>query len=276
VDAPPRTRINDSLFESVSLDEAELAAELSEYDSGGLPPLGGLSGDEGGAKQRRCELVPIDHGGCLPSKPVVMWYNWCWLSWPQLRTRPEKDLKEYIAALDPVEEARVLADFGVSPSAARASRCATLLIQRAVGAGLTLHDCALMLSRAEEEAPSELERLCERANTLVNNALLNPRNKQASLVSPRPARRAERDTEVGAPTPEEPTAETAQATTSRSAHKPILRRVSSEVVLSTSPPNDASAELKLNTPALENAFFLYFKRLLDEAVARKLARISPP
>lgn len=57
-------------------------------------------------KARRCELVPIDHGGCLPSTPAVAWYNWCWLSWPQLSTTPDAETKAYIARLDPAAEVR--------------------------------------------------------------------------------------------------------------------------------------------------------------------------
>lgn len=129
----------------------------------------------GSSKVRPCELIPIDHGGCLPSTPAIMWYNWCWLSWPQLDTPPDDETQQYIASLNPAAEAKLLAEYGIAPSAIRASRCATLLVQRSVAAGLTLHDAALMLCRPDDEVPSELERIISQAERLVVLALNNPR-----------------------------------------------------------------------------------------------------
>jgi len=126
-------------------------------------------------KARPCELVPIDHGGCLPTSPSIVWYNWCWLSWPQMKTPPDEETRRYIQSLNPEADAKVMAEYGIAPSAIRASRCATLLIQRSVAAGLTLHDAAVMLCRPDDDAPSELERLILQAERLVVLALNNPR-----------------------------------------------------------------------------------------------------
>jgi hypothetical protein len=145
----------------------------SPESDGATPPF--LSQPGASSKVRPCELIPIDHGGCLPSSPAIMWYNWCWLSWPQLDTPPDEETRAYIASLDPAAEAKLLAEYGIAPSAIRASRCATLLVQRSVAAGLTLHDAALMLCRPDEEVPSELERIISQAERLVVLALNNPR-----------------------------------------------------------------------------------------------------
>ena len=31
------------------------------------------------------ELIPIDHGYCLPDRLEIGWCDWCWLDWPQLK-----------------------------------------------------------------------------------------------------------------------------------------------------------------------------------------------
>ena len=249
---------SDSLFESVSMDDAELAEVVaSNFWS------------ESAASARKYELIPIDHGGCLPSKPVVMWYNWCWLSWPQLKEPPTELLQSYIASLDPVADSRILTQYSISPSAARASRCATLLIQRGVASGLTLHDCALMICRADDDVPSELELLCERASKLVTNALQNPRNLEASLLSPPVTIRRSYELEEGPQTPEAKVLQPLLA--SPTPAKRILRRVSSDVCIASSPPEN---EPEFLSPMLEETFFSYFDRMLDEAVTRKLASIA--
>ena len=47
-----------------------------------------------------CELVPIDHGGCLPSLPEVNWFNWCWMEWPQMKVPLSASDAAYVASLD--------------------------------------------------------------------------------------------------------------------------------------------------------------------------------
>ena len=29
-------------------------------------------------------FIPIDHGYCLPDRPEINEYSWCWLYWPQV------------------------------------------------------------------------------------------------------------------------------------------------------------------------------------------------
>ncbi|EOD26361.1 hypothetical protein EMIHUDRAFT_450250 [Emiliania huxleyi CCMP1516] len=115
---------------------------------------------------RECELVPIDHGGCLPSSAAISWFDWCWLSWPQMSVPPDAETRAY---------AKLLAEYGVPPAAIRASCCATLLVQATVAAGLSLLDAALLLCRPDDDAPSELERLIAQAERLTAHALSKPR-----------------------------------------------------------------------------------------------------
>jgi len=98
------------------------------------------AGDEGEEEEERMsvdtpakamvQLIPIDHGGCLPTRPEVrkaarccpsiitptyfttvyhallcqvVWYNWCWLEWPQMKEPIDADTARYIASLDPAK-----------------------------------------------------------------------------------------------------------------------------------------------------------------------------
>ena len=126
------------------------------------------------------KLVPIDHGGCLPSRPEAVWYNWCWLSWPQMKVPLSAADVAYVASLDVAAEAKLLTELGVPPRPRRVCHCATMLLQRGVAAGLSLLEVASLMCREEEEVPSELERLWEQAERLAYSALHNHRLRGCS------------------------------------------------------------------------------------------------
>ena len=121
------------------------------------------------------KLVPIDHGGCLPLRPQVAWFGWCWLEWPQLSSPLSPELKAYVASLDVDAEARLFARHALPAAAARVSRCATRLLQLGVAAGLNLREVARLMCREDEERESELEKLWEHATRLALSMQRNPR-----------------------------------------------------------------------------------------------------
>lgn len=47
------------------------------------------------------ELIPVDHGYCLPDVVEIGWCDWCWLDWPQLKEPLDKETYDYVMALDP-------------------------------------------------------------------------------------------------------------------------------------------------------------------------------
>mmetsp|Transcript_26223 Transcript_26223/g.66558 ORF Transcript_26223/g.66558 Transcript_26223/m.66558 type:complete len:707 (+) Transcript_26223:65-2185(+) len=122
-----------------------------------------------------CELVPIDHGGCLPSLPEVNWFNWCWMEWPQMKVPLSASDAAYVASLDVKAEEKLLTELGVPARPRRALYCSTMLLQRGVAAGLSLLEVAKLMCRDEEETPSELERLWTQAERLAYSALHNHR-----------------------------------------------------------------------------------------------------
>merc|ERR1740117_1671512 len=127
-----------------------------------------------------CELVPIDHGGCLPSLPEVNWFNWCWLSWPQMKVPLSASDAAYVANLDVKAEEKLLTELGVPARPRRALYCSTMLLQRGVAAGLSLLEVASLMCRDEDEVPSELERLWTQAERLAYSALHNHRLRGCS------------------------------------------------------------------------------------------------
>lgn len=124
-------------------------------------------------------LVPIDHGGVLPTRPEVVWYNWCWLSWPQISEPLSHEALEYVARLDPVKDARHILDAGLPLACARICRCATRTLQAGVAAGLNLLEVSTMLARQQEELPSDVERLWAQADQLALSAFRNHRLRGA-------------------------------------------------------------------------------------------------
>ena len=120
-------------------------------------------------------LVPIDHGGALPSRPEVVWYNWCWISWPQIKAPLSARAKEYVRRLDPIADARAIVDAGLSPACARVCRCSTHVLQAGTAANLTLYEIATFVAREDEEIPSEFERLWGQAERLAYSAMRNHR-----------------------------------------------------------------------------------------------------
>lgn len=114
------------------------------------------------------ELVPIDHGLCLPESLDDPYFEW--LHWPQASV-PFSDAEiEYINKLDPFKDAELLRTQLPQLreySSIRILLLCTIFLKRAVNAGLCLADIGDMMTRefrGTEEEPSVLETLCIQAN----------------------------------------------------------------------------------------------------------------
>jgi len=76
------------------------------------------------------ELIPIDHGMCLPGSFSDISFEWRY--WPQSRLPFSEATAEYIAALDAERDLALLAAHGLAirPACARVLRVCTLLLQK--------------------------------------------------------------------------------------------------------------------------------------------------
>jgi len=117
------------------------------------------------------ELIPIDHGLCLPEWLDDPYFEW--LHWPQASI-PFSDVEiDYISNLDPFEDARLLRTQlpRLNESSIRVLVVCTIFLKRATAAGLCLGDIGEMMTRdchGGEETMNVLETICARAKDAVS------------------------------------------------------------------------------------------------------------
>lgn len=130
------------------------------------------------------DLVPIDHGLCLPEQLEDPYFEW--LHWPQSSLPFSSDELAYVASLDPFADAETLrAELpALKEPAIRILTLCTIFLKRAAAAGLCLADIGDMMTREfapqEDQGLSDLEELCKRA--LDDDSVLP--NRPPSLPCP--------------------------------------------------------------------------------------------
>ncbi|EEF38703.1 inositol or phosphatidylinositol kinase, putative [Ricinus communis] len=112
------------------------------------------------------ELVPIDHGLCLPEGLDNPYFEW--LHWPQASVPFSETESEYISNLDPFEDAEFLRNElpSLRESSIRVLVLCTIFLKQAATAGFCLADIGEMMTREPcggEENLSVLENLCAKA-----------------------------------------------------------------------------------------------------------------
>ncbi|KAK1386717.1 1-phosphatidylinositol 4-kinase [Heracleum sosnowskyi] len=112
------------------------------------------------------ELVPIDHGLCLPETLDDPYFEW--LHWPQASIPFSEHELEYISDLDPFKDAEILrtkVPF-MRESSLRVLVICTIFLKRATAAGFCLAEIGEMMTRefrGGKESTSVLENLCQTA-----------------------------------------------------------------------------------------------------------------
>lgn len=111
----------------------------------------------------KAELVPIDHGFCLPEALDDPYFEW--LHWPQASLPFTESEVEYISNLDPYRDAELLRTElpSLRESSIRVLVLCTTFLKQAAAYGLCLADIGEMMTRefqAGEENWSSLEKLC--------------------------------------------------------------------------------------------------------------------
>uniref|UniRef100_A0A0A8YPF9 1-phosphatidylinositol 4-kinase n=1 Tax=Arundo donax TaxID=35708 RepID=A0A0A8YPF9_ARUDO len=122
------------------------------------------------------ELIPIDHGLCLPECLEDPYFEW--IHWPQASVPFSEEELEYIAKLDPVKDAEMLRMElpMIREACLRVLVLSTIFLKEAAAFGLSLSEIGDMMSRqftAKEEEPSELELLCMEARKWVEERELS-------------------------------------------------------------------------------------------------------
>ncbi|WCJ35771.1 Phosphatidylinositol 4-kinase gamma 7 [Euphorbia peplus] len=126
------------------------------------------------------ELIPIDHGLCLPETLEDPYFEW--IHWPQASIPFSEDELEYIENLDPIRDCEMLRRElpMVREACLRVLVLCTIFLKEAARNGLCLAEIGEMMSRefrSGEEEPSELEVVCIEAKRLiVEMEALSPRS----------------------------------------------------------------------------------------------------
>lgn len=116
------------------------------------------------------ELIPIDHGLCLPENLEDPYFEW--IHWPQASIPFSDDELNYIARLDPMKDSDMLRMElpMIREACLRVLILCTVFLKEAAASGFCLAEIGEMMSReirGIEEEPSELEVICIEARNFV-------------------------------------------------------------------------------------------------------------
>ncbi|CAI9099426.1 OLC1v1036246C1 [Oldenlandia corymbosa var. corymbosa] len=122
------------------------------------------------------DLVPIDHGFCLPESLEDPYFEW--LHWPQALIPFSESEIEYISSLDPFKDAELLRVEVpcIRESSVRILILCTIFLKNATDSGMCLADIGEMMTRefnGGEENWSAFESLCMNAKTNIGSILNN-------------------------------------------------------------------------------------------------------
>lgn len=117
------------------------------------------------------ELVPIDHGLCLPESLEDPYFEW--IHWPQASIPFSEEELNYIYKLDPFRDSELLRMElpGIREACLRILILCTIFLKAAVADGLCLAEIGDMMSReckGHDEKPSELELICIEARKMLD------------------------------------------------------------------------------------------------------------
>ncbi|XP_047944966.1 phosphatidylinositol 4-kinase gamma 8-like [Salvia hispanica] len=127
---------------------------------------------------RPSELIPIDHGFCLPEALDDPYFEW--LHWPQASIPFSEAELDYITRLDPYKDAETLRSEvpSIGESSIRVLVLCTIFLKQAAAYGLCLAEIGEMMTRGfngRDENWSTLENLCINAKARLNKPLIDDR-----------------------------------------------------------------------------------------------------
>lgn len=113
------------------------------------------------------ELIPIDHGYCLPQSLSGLNDSWFeWLNWPQSKLPFSRDTKAYIGRLDAEHDISLLRQkFGdlIPVECYKVLHITTLWLKMGAKHNLSPYDLGSKMCRQQYDVPSELENICREA-----------------------------------------------------------------------------------------------------------------
>lgn len=124
------------------------------------------------------ELIPIDHGLCLPETLEDPYFEW--IHWPQASIPFTEDELQYIKNLNPDRDCEMLKSElpMIREACLRVLVLCTIFLKEAATFGLCLAEIGEMMSRefrSGDEEPSELEVVCMEARRVLADEVLSPK-----------------------------------------------------------------------------------------------------
>lgn len=146
--------------DGVEFDEVEFQDFLDQGDHDDIFFRGSSARDESVNKKisDTYDLIPIDHGYCLPTKLQIDEFDWAWYYTPHVAAPVEPEIKEYMESLDIDSLLSDLTEqIALPDDTIFLLRVTHQLLVEGIAAGLTLRDIASLIARVEEDTPSPLE-----------------------------------------------------------------------------------------------------------------------
>lgn len=110
------------------------------------------------------ELIPIDHGYCLPSKLLIEEFDWTWFYCSQVEEEIDPEIKQYMLSFD-IEDCmdRLTTQMKdtISPDTFFLLRLVHFLIVESIKLNLTLKQIAELIARVEDNVKSPMEKLIQ-------------------------------------------------------------------------------------------------------------------
>lgn len=124
----------------------------------------------------KVELIPIDHGFCLPESLEDPYFEW--VHWPQASIPFSEEELEYIDNLNPFRDSEMLKMElpMIHEACLRVFVVCTILLKEAAAFGLCLAEIGEMMSRefrCHEDEPSEFELICMEARKRLEEEMCN-------------------------------------------------------------------------------------------------------
>lgn len=134
------------------------------------------------------ELIPIDHGFCLPEALEPPYFEW--QHWSQARMPLGDKEREYIKNIDiEADKALLRSELPVlREESLRTMEVSTTLLKKCVAAGLSLNEVAEIMTRplvGMDKEKSDLEKLCLEARDEISLISHSTSDSEASSDSPR-------------------------------------------------------------------------------------------
>lgn len=104
------------------------------------------------------ELIPIDHGYCLPTRLRIDDFDWAWFHYPQLKKDIDPEIVAYVMSINIEDQiAKLTSQLTLPDDSLFLFRIAHILLCEGIKKGLNLKDIASLIARSEDDVPSQLE-----------------------------------------------------------------------------------------------------------------------